>query len=144
MPICLAVTLSPPWAPFAKTALVSSAQVRRLGPGNETVAEEACTCFGLAGELSMTAQHQVGSGTSLDRHQSQVVQVRSLGISEACIRELTERLCSPQLKRLGAASMMPAMSLLPGAGAALWLPAARSGPHRGHLDRRRGRSRLQR
>ena len=37
----------------------------------------------LADELAVMAQHQAGFGTSLDRHQGQVVQVRSLGIREA-------------------------------------------------------------
>ena len=46
------------------------------------------------------AQHQVGFGAGLDRHQGQVVQVRPFGISEARIRELTERLSPPQLKGL--------------------------------------------
>ena len=90
----------------------------------------------LADELAVMAQHQVGFGAGLGRHQGQVVQVRPLGISEARIRELTERLSPPQLEGFAAASMRPAPSPLLRAGAALWPPAARSGPHRGRPDRR--------
>ena len=45
----------------------------------------------LADELAVAAQHQASFGTSLDRHQGQVLQVRSFGISEARVGELTER-----------------------------------------------------
>jgi hypothetical protein len=36
-----------------------------------------------ADELAVTAQHQVGFHTGLDRHQQQLFQTCSLGISEA-------------------------------------------------------------
>jgi GNAT superfamily N-acetyltransferase len=41
----------PTWAHFGKTPLMPSAPARRLGIGDETVAEEACRCFGLGGDL---------------------------------------------------------------------------------------------
>ena len=43
-------------------------------------------------ELAVTAQHQVGFDPGLDRHQGQLGQMRSFGISEAGVRELGERL----------------------------------------------------
>ena len=43
-------------------------------------------------ELAVTAQHQVSFDTGLDRHQGQLGEMRSFGISEACVRELGERL----------------------------------------------------
>ena len=41
----------PTWAHFGKTLRMPSAPVRRLGTGDKTVAEEACRCFGLGGDL---------------------------------------------------------------------------------------------
>jgi hypothetical protein len=46
----------------------------------------------------VTAQRQVGFGAGLGRHRGQVVQVRPLGISEARIGELTERISSSRLE----------------------------------------------
>ncbi len=40
----------------------------------------------------MTAQHQVGFDPGLDRHEGQLAEMRSFGISEAGVRELGERL----------------------------------------------------
>ena len=54
----------------------------------------------LAGELPVAAQHQVRSGPGFDRHQGQLVQLRPLGVSEAGVGELGQRLAPPQAKRL--------------------------------------------
>ena len=50
-------------------------------------------------ELAVTAQHQVGFGAGLDRHQGQLGEMRSFGISEAGVRELGERLPPSQPQR---------------------------------------------
>ncbi len=50
-------------------------------------------------ELAVTAQHQVGFGTGLDRHQGQLGETRSFGISEAGVRELGERFPPSQPQR---------------------------------------------
>ena len=47
----------------------------------------------------MAAQHQVSSGPGLDRHQGQLVQMRPLGVSEAGVGELGQRLAPPQAER---------------------------------------------
>ncbi len=52
----------------------------------------------LADDLAVMAQHQVGFDAGLGRHQGQVVQVRPLGVSEARVGELIERLSPPQLE----------------------------------------------
>ena len=51
-------------------------------------------------EFPVTAQRQVGFGPGLDRHQGQLGEMRSFGISEAGVRELGERLPPSQLQRL--------------------------------------------
>ena len=54
----------------------------------------------LAGELPVAAQHQVRSDAGFDRHEGQLVQMRPLGVGEAGIGELGQRLAPPQAKRL--------------------------------------------
>ncbi len=56
--------------------------------------------FQFAGQLPVAAQHQVRFGTGLDRDQAQLVQMRPLGVGEAGIGELGQRLPPPQAKRL--------------------------------------------
>ena len=48
----------------------------------------------------MPPQLQVRSGKDLDRHQGQLAQMRPLGVGEARIGELGQRLAAPQAKRL--------------------------------------------
>ena len=52
-----------------------------------------------AGEFPVAAQHQVRSGPGLDRHQGQLLQMRPLGIGEARVGELGQRLTAPQAER---------------------------------------------
>ena len=52
-----------------------------------------------AGQLPVAAQHQLSSGPGLDRHQGQLVQVRPLGVSEAGVGKLGQRLTPPQAER---------------------------------------------
>ena len=54
----------------------------------------------LAGQLPMAAEHQVGFGPGFDRHEGQLVQLRPLGLGEAGVGELGQRLAPPQAKRL--------------------------------------------
>ena len=53
-----------------------------------------------AGQFPVAAQHQVRSGPGFDRHQGQLVQPRPLGLGEAGVGELGQRLAPPQAKRL--------------------------------------------
>ena len=48
----------------------------------------------------MAAEHQVGFGPGFDRHEGQLVQLRPLGLGEAGVGELGQRLAPPQAKRL--------------------------------------------
>ena len=60
----------------------------------------AARCLKLADQVGMPPQVQVRSGAGLDRHQGQLVQMRPLGVGEAGVGELGQRLAAPQAKRL--------------------------------------------